>query len=557
LLARDRTIAGSCFRTPWGQITDSVRYCWTVSLKALRSPAKFIPLAAALIAFSVTVLRLPTLLDATFRFSDAPELAAIAHAIQSGHGPQNLPTQTSLAVVLLDQAIYGLPFHRFLELATGPVLSLLSFLIMVRTAFLAAGRRAAVGTTLILLVLPPVVLWPLLFPDNHITTVLGAALLAWFVVRSSRVRTRFPLSATLGLLLGILFISDPQLLVVGIIPFIVCVFLQLKRRANFGVRPHVILLLSMGVGIVAGRAIMAAEGITYIQIGLAPATSNIPSSLSKAFKGVLLATNGAWYGDLLTIVFIPAFLLVIAIIVALLVLASQTIRTLLSTTVAQPEPQLLLYKSFWILSASGLLAAFAILGYGSDDDYQIHYLMPLYLAVAALLPVAKLLWNRKFMFVVPALFSIFALNIAFRTATIDPSNFNRHLSPASNIDPLPTLESHHLTYGYSGYWEAYDLTWRSNETIAVWPYSAGSKACDGMTASFCPYSFAPQGEFKGKHSGPSFILTPGAGGTCLPSMPPESVFGTPIAVYRHGPYTISVYDYDVASRFTADKGLFC
>jgi hypothetical protein len=527
-----------------------------VNLNALRSPAKLIPLVAALIAFSVTVLRLPTLLDATFRFSDAPELSAIAHSIQTGHGPQNLPTQTSLAVVLFDQAIYGLPFHRFLELATGPAISVISFLIMVRTAVLAAGRRAAFGTTLILLVLPPIVLWPLLFPDNHITTVLGVALLSWFVVRSSKTRIRPPLSAALGFVVGVLFISDPQLLVVGIIPFVVCVFLQLKNRTNFGVRPYFILLLSLGAGVVVSVGIMAAERITYVQIGLQPGTSNIPSSLWTALKGTILATNGAWYNDSLTIAFIPAFLLVVGVIAAMVRLAYQTSHHLLPTNHAIPNPQLVLYRSFWILSAAGLVAAFAILGYGYDD-YQVHYLMPLYLAVAALLPVSNLLSNRRFMFVVPALFSIFALNVAIRTAVIDPSDFNRHLSPPSNIDPLPILESHHLTYGYSGYWESYDLTWRSNETIAVWPYSASSKACDGVTASFCPYSFAPKGEYTGNHSGQSFILTPGAGGTCLPSAPSETVFGPPTAVYHQGPYTISVYDYDVASRFTADKGLFC
>src|SRR6202035_4450346 len=118
---------------------------------------------AAAVAFAITVTRVPTLLAAVYRFSDAPELSFISQGLATGHGPQLLPTQTSIVVIWFDELLQWLPFRAGVEYWTGPVLALVMGALMVRTAHIVLGRRGALWTCAMLIVLPPVVLWLLLF----------------------------------------------------------------------------------------------------------------------------------------------------------------------------------------------------------------------------------------------------------------------------------------------------------------------------------------------------------------------------------------------------------
>ena len=118
------------------------------------------------------------------------------------------------------------------------------------------------------------------------------------------------------------------------------------------------------------------------------------------------------------------------------------------------------------------------------------------------------------------------------------------------------LLEHHLTRGYSGYWAAYDVSWRSHGRVLVWPMLGGSRACSGPAPAICGYTFAPQGEYAAQ-PGRSFIITAGRQDGCIPPTPPVSVFGTPQTVYHAGSYVVTVYAYDVASRFAKEAYLFC
>src|SRR6202163_5043579 len=86
--------------------------------------------AAALVAFAVTLARLPPSLAAVFRFSDAPELTFISQSLATGHGPQLLPTQTSIGVIWFDELLQWAPFRIGIEYWTGPALALLMGVLM-------------------------------------------------------------------------------------------------------------------------------------------------------------------------------------------------------------------------------------------------------------------------------------------------------------------------------------------------------------------------------------------------------------------------------------------
>ena len=235
---------------------------------------------------------------------------------------------------------------------------------------------------------------------------------------------------------------------------------------------------------------------------------------------------------------------------------------------ATVETSLAAYGLFWGLAIVFLLGTFVFLGYGAGGaPTQGHYLVGCYLAAAALLPaivvrfgpVSLARWRSSAgatALLAVGVFSVFAVNNAVSTATFDASLFYDQLQVPAADDPLPVLLDHGLTRGFAGYWESYDLGWRSNGVLSVWPLLGGSTACAGGAASLCPYAFAPKGEYT-PTAGRTFIITPWTGEACGRSLPSVAIFGPPEAVYTRGPYTISVYGYDVASRLSKDASLFC
>jgi hypothetical protein len=96
-------------------------------------------------------------------------------------------------------------------------------LLLVRTAHVLLGRRGTLLTSVLLLVLPTVVLWPLLFPDNHITTYAAAVLLGWHLVLDLRDRRSVLRSVLVGVVVGVGVVTDPQLLAFGVVPYIATV----------------------------------------------------------------------------------------------------------------------------------------------------------------------------------------------------------------------------------------------------------------------------------------------------------------------------------------------
>jgi hypothetical protein len=523
---------------------------------------------AALVAFAVTLTRLPTLLAAVFRFSDAPELTFISQGLATGHGPQLLPTQTSIGVVWFDELLQWVPFRFGIEYWTGPALALLMGVVMVRTAHLVLGRRGALVSGAMLLVLPPVVLWPLLFPDNHITTYAAAAMLGWHLMLEMRNRHRVLRSVLVGVVAGVCVVTDPQLVAFGLVPYVATITV-LRRRVTADQWRGV--LITVGVALVAiglSYATMHVQGIRTVAI--LPGSGGVTGvgrGLGLAMQMLTWTIGGGWYGDPIST---AAVGLCIAGALGVAALAVSRIRPRSDTgqSPLQPDSLLAAYGLYWGLALACLLGAFILLGYGAGGaPAQGHYLVGCYFATAALLPALVVrVATRKISsgrsrtaaaaLVAAAAFTLFAVNTTISTATFDASQYYDKLQVPTAVDPLPTLLQHGLSRGYAGYWESYDLTWRSGGALSVWPLLGGAQACSGGATSLCAYAFAPQGEYS-PVKGRTFIITPWSGETCGRAAPSVAIFGAPEAVYTRGPYTISVYGYDIAARLSKDAGLFC
>jgi hypothetical protein len=523
---------------------------------------------AALVSFTVTLLRLPTLLAAVYRFSDAPELSYISQGLATGHGPQLLPTQTSIGVIWFDELLQWVPFRAGIEYWTGPVLSVAMGLLLVRTAHLVLGRKGTLLTSVLLLVLPTVVLWPLLFPDNHITTYAAAVLLAWHVVLDVRDRRSTLRSALVGIVVGVGIVTDPQLLAFGVVPYVATVAVLRRRVTAHQVRSMLVTLCAAVVAAGLSFLAMRAQGISTVSI--------LPGSdgISGVIRGIGLAVQtlawtigGGWYGHTISVLAVGLCVVAALSLLALVVVGVRQRTDAVQRQVLQAT-SLDAYACFWAIAFVVLLGAFVFLGYGAGGaPMQGHYLVGCYLAAAALVPVivirygprALVQWRSRgavVALIAVAVFSVFAVNNAVSTATFDASLFYDQLQVPAADDPLPVLLAHGLTRGYAGYWESYDLDWRSNGVLSVWPLLGGATACSGGAASLCPYDFAPKGEYTAA-AGSTFIITPWTGETCGKSLPSVAIFGSPEVVYTRGPYTISVYGYDVASRLSKDASLFC
>ncbi|MBV8527291.1 MAG: hypothetical protein JOZ75_03150 [Candidatus Dormibacteraeota bacterium] len=511
------------------------------------------------------LVRLPALMEAVYRSSDSSDISFIAQGLATGHGPMLLPTQTSIAVVWFDELLHWVPLsiRMGVEYWIGPVLSVIAAVVLVRAARIAAGRRAALCVGCALAVLPPVVLWTLLSPDNHITTYVGAALLCWHLVRDLAARPRGVRSVLVGCAIGVFVVSDPQIIVFGLIPWAIATVSLRRCMTRLQLLSALRTALTAVAAVGFALAIMRIQGIGIVNIVPPGGTSEMGASVVMTARTAVWMLTGGWYGDVVTAVSAAFSVLVVGALAGLVVFGREQRRP--AGEGGSGRAALQAYVTFWSAAAVCLVAAFIVLGYGAiGSSLNGHYLVGCYFALAALLaavPTLRLtpahLSRRAAAAAATALvvFAAYAANDAARTASLDAAQYTAQMQSLPDGDPLPVLLAHHLQRGYAGYWVTYDVDWRARGQLSIWPVLAGDGVCRGPAGSLCPYRFAPQGEYVPARSA-TFLITPmGAG--CGASQPSAAVFGTPTAVYQAGPYTISVYDYDVASRFAVTKGMFC
>ena len=351
--------------------------------------------SAALISFVATLVRLPTLLAAVFRFSDAPELSYISQGLATGHGPQLLPTQTSIGVIWFDELLQWLPFRAGVEYWTGPVLTVAMGLLLVRTAHLVLGRKGSLLTSVLLLVLPTVVLWPLLFPDNHITTYAAAVLLGWHLVLDLRQRHSVWRSAIVGVVIGISVVTDPQLLAFGLVPYIATAAV-LRRVVALQARSFVVTMSGALVAIGLAFVVMNAQGIhTVVILNSRGGLSGVARGTGLALQTLVWTMGGGWYGDPVSVLAVVLCIAIALSLVALVVVGVRQ-RTGAQPVAVPPDISIGGFGLYWGLNCVFLVGAFVFLGFvGGGAPMQGHYLVGCYFAAAALLPVIAVRYGPK------------------------------------------------------------------------------------------------------------------------------------------------------------------
>ena len=530
----------------------------------------WLPISCAAISLIITLTRLPALMAATFRYADLPELPVIAHALAAGRGPLTLPTQDSIAVIWTDRLLDLLSLHAGIEQWIGPLVAVAAASLLVRCAWLAAGPRAALYAACLLAVLPPTVMWPALYSDAHITSVFGMALLLWLHVQSVRGKTRVATAICVGLISGLLLVSDPQLVAFGFVPYVALGALHSSRR-RAALRSYLSCLVATAAGVAATLAAMSFQGIQVASYVPALSVGNLSAGFSSTMWSLGWIADGGWFADEIAPITIPMLLIAALAVACLVMIAWRTTREM-AVAHATDAVALVSYRAFLLLGIATLMSAFVIGGYG-QGRLGGHYLMPVYFAACATLASARRTdfvpsnmpshlrkgtrrSVRRLITVCSVAFAVFALHNGLAVGTVDARLFSDGWGVTGADDPLPALLAHHLSRGYTNYWDAYDLDWRSSGQLDVWPVLPAPGACNAAPGNLCRYPFAPSGAYR-PAAGSSFILTRSQARYCLTSQPSVRVFGQPSSVYRAMAFTVWVYPYDVASRFSAAPSAPC
>ncbi len=499
-------------------------------------------------------------------------LAVVAYGVVQagvlgGFLTRQLPSSDTISPVLLVQAIAS-PHHGTIYLGNhagysdlllsalglrfpAPMLSpqaviyavyLIGALILGWTVRRIAGWRPAIIAALISMLASPLLLFNEASPAGRVTSLTNLAVLGWVLV-SLALAPRRSLATTAaasigaGLMSGVDAISDPLFAAVGLIPFVLTGAALWARRRDRQSAWLAAVVAATTVTAVAGA--LATRGVAHL-LDLHALPSHLQlSSLREMVHNLHLvgAATGATAGQLSASVGSGTMSYVqtgFGVVVAVTVLAAlvDAGRTLLGSFGEEPRAEAVAtHKVYWALVA-GLDLALVLLSNYAIGITTIRYLTPLWLALAALLPLA--LRQRPVGWVV--------LTVAVAAlAAVDAAAFATLQLPESpSRAPLTvSLESQPITRAYADYWDANIVTWASGGRVAVRQVAP----CGGDAAHLCPYDTnAASAWFQPTSGEVAVVVDP----RYSLRDPPSPAFGTPERVVRlAGGITVYVYPHDL------------
>lgn len=516
---------------------------------------------AGALAYVVTfTLNAATIMHDLLTNSDAVSPMVMAQTLASP-GNHGHVTAIQAGYTIFDTATAPLPFANFLWMALPFALILGAFALMVRSNHRIAGGWAALLDATILLSPTPFIYWELIAQAFHGTTWLGAALLPFFVVRwCSRAVKHLRIEiAIVSLITGLCIADDVFLIVVGFIPFLITGAVLFWISAP-GYRRNVFAVFATA----AGSLICTALGFLILHainfgLGLPAQGPRSLSSLRAVVHHFHLLINGV------RVLFIPGSpvtgtsiiwdLLVTAIVAAAFGVAAWVlIRRIRSQRRMSSAPQStteIAYLTYWISSAAVVVGSF-LAGSEAIDETSFRYLYPLILASAAIFPVLATNINLTRIAVAAASITMSILGaLAIATAAQD------HVlaaPPMSGTDTLvAALEDHGLTYGYSPYWLSAAITWETQGKVTIRPATEIEQGCHvAGQGSLCPaLALTVQSWYAAQQQRTFVVVDPALAEI---QNPPGPEFGPPQSVFTAGRWTIYVYDYDVAQRFSSYGG---
>ena len=354
----------------------------------------WLPALAGPIALISVLWQFNRFVDAAHWNSDAVATALVAEDLAHHVGGATvLGDVSSLSTLLAFRATEWLPAHRWVWGAMPYALTLLGIALLALAAYWLAGRWAAATTAAIALAVSADVLFTQIAPAFRATTWFSVALLAAFVVLLAGDRLRGPWLAAsavlIGLVTGINAVSDPLLIVIGLIPLaiaLVTVIVGHPARRSL-VAPLAAFAAGLVVSGAAGIEVMRALDLSTHKAGtayLARARGDLVTTHLHQYWTDLLALAGTtdgpgairWWA-------VPAIVALVAGLVAIPVMA------VLAARPGGARPARTAFLAFWTAAIVLLTIGFIVSGTpnGLGGVATDRYLVPLVIAVAATMPV--------------------------------------------------------------------------------------------------------------------------------------------------------------------------
>lgn len=432
----------------------------------------WLPAIAGPIALCAVLWQFNRLADAVHWNSDAVVTALVAEDLSRGvGGPTVLGDVSSLSTLLAFRWTTWLPDHRGLWGAMPYALTLIAIALLALASYWLAGRWAAAITASLSLAATADVLFTQIAPAFRATTWFSVAALLALLVMLARARAPqavlMAAAIAVGLITGINAVSDPLLVLIGVIPFAIALAPALVGA------PHRRRLLTPLAGFATAGIITTGAGLSAMT-AMDLSTHRAGSAYLARGSGDLVATHIHQYWDDLVALAgttdgagavrwwaVPA---VVALMAGLIAIPIVTVRWLARGRGRDGRTAFLV---FWTASIVLLTIGFVVSGTpnGLGGVATDRYLVPLVIAVGSALPVmtaspvrARVLGAiAATALVIPGLVSIASAELAIR----------REAHPQAQQAHAITrwLTAQGAEAGYSDYFTALGLTYNTPLTV--------------------------------------------------------------------------------------------
>lgn len=484
--------------------------------------------------------------------ADASSAQVIAELYGAHSGTVVLGNMPWYSTLLFEWATAWLPAHRAIWDGGPYAIAVCSVLVMAWTAWRVAGPSVACTTAVLLLCASPAMLSEMLWLNNHMTSYYALALLAAYLVfLQSHAGTLSKLwlglvTLLVGLVVGVNMGSDFLLTLVGPTSLLLAGIAawRLTPRAGGG-RAFAWSVGAVAVmGVTARITVAAMHSADIIQgdFTLSFASSQaIATNFRDWWESLAVLGNGDFFGAQLSSASALSAVCAGLTVVAVLYIPRFAWKSVERWNADRglADPKLSAYVVFWASGCTLLSLAF-IFSSAPMELGTTRYLNGVIFAAAALAPLwmARGAALRLAVIGGTLVFCIGSVDGLLRSGMIESPTSGP--TPALAREVAAVAERQHVTRGYAEYWSAAPLTWFSHMRIHIYPaFGCGKKTMCLPGVNWMSSWYTPAvGER-------TFLLS-----QAHDALSPQPEFTAPVATYRLGAYTMTVYDENIAQYIT-------
>jgi hypothetical protein len=490
---------------------------------------RWLPAAAGAAYVATVVVLWHGLVESNNWDTDVSGPLALAERLR-GAGTVSIPHYGEWTTFWWLLATRWLPWHESLWDASGYVLAVATAVVLGVATARVAGRWAGITAGATALLVGPFALRALLGLASHVTTPVGAVVLAAGLVALTRTRS-WLLVVVVGVIAGTNAASDGLLWFAGVIPFALAtgVLARSTGRRDVAIRGTAIVGVTVVSAVLTGVVMRALDfhviGLDVHLAGLGDLPGNVRHlvRMTAFLGGANYAIPGPYPRDPLRV------------LLAVLTLAGVATPLIAAFKLRHATPVLRAYAFFWAAAVAALCVVFVVTPNAVDlGPKSANYLLTLAPAAGAGVALLASRSRRAQLAVALAVAFVGAMNVAsIADGRAGGTPALGTYAPAIR----EVLERQGATRGYGGYWDAQNLSWQSEMKLLVAPVvNCGDE--------LCPYNFFTVESWYKRRGGPTFLLIDPT--NAVVQAPPWVSAAT--ETHHFGPLTLYVFDDDIASH---------